>query len=92
MRSNLVSAPAPGYPLLAKITHMQGEVVVQAVVARDGTVTDAIALRGHHLLRGAAVDAVRQWRYRPYMIDGYPAEVSTTVTVDFPFTSKPVSQ
>jgi TonB family protein len=84
MRSNLVSAPLPGYPLIAKITHIQGQVVVEALVAKDGTVADARVLRGHHLLRGAAVDAVRRWRYRPYLIDGRPVEVSTTVTVNFP--------
>ena len=89
MRNNLVSAPAPGYPLLAKVAHLQGQVVVEAVVAPDGTVSDAHALRGHHLLRGAAVDAVRRWRYRPYLVNGRPAEVSTTITVDFPNAASP---
>jgi TonB family protein len=84
MRSNLLAAPAPGYPLLAKIAHIEGPVVVEAVVAPDGTVSDARVLSGHRLLRGAAVEAVRQWRYRPYLINGRPAEVSTTVTLDFP--------
>ena len=87
MKNNLVSAPAPGYPWLAKMTHIQGQVVVQAIVAPDGTVSDAHVLRGHHLLRGAAVDAVRRWRYRPYTIDGRPAEVSTTITLNFPGTA-----
>ncbi len=84
MTGNLVSAPSPGYPLLAKITHTQGQVVLQAVVAKDGTVAEAHVLRGHHLLRGAAVDAVRRWRYRPYLVDGRPVEVSTTITLNFP--------
>jgi protein TonB len=84
MTGNLVSAPQPGYPLLAKVTHTQGQVVLQAIVARDGTVANAHVIRGHHLLRGAAVDAVRRWRYRPYDVDGHPVEVTTTITVDFP--------
>jgi TonB family protein len=84
MRNNLVSAPAPGYPLLAKIAHIEGPVVVQAVVAPDGTVSDAHVLSGHRLLRGAAVEAIRRRRYRPYLINGRPAEVSTTITLDFP--------
>ena len=60
-----------------------GEVVMQAVIAKNGTVLATHVLRGHRLLRGAAQDAVRQWRYRPYVMDGHPVEVSTIVTVRF---------
>ena len=84
MTGNLLSAPVPSYPLMARIAHVRGPVEVRAVIARDGTVADARALRGHHLLRGAAVKAVRTWRFRPYQLDGRPVEVSTVLTINFP--------
>ena len=83
MASNLVSATPPAYPRLASITHMQGKVVMQAIIAKNGTVQSLQVLQGHHLLRGAAKNAVRSWRYRPYLIDDKPVDVATIVTVDF---------
>ncbi len=83
MEANLVSGPKPSYPILASLAHMQGNVVMQAVISKDGTVEHLEVIKGHHLLRGAAKNAVRNWRYRPYKIDGVPVEVATTVTVDF---------
>jgi protein TonB len=83
MAGNLISAPLPGYPRMAKIAHIQGEVILQAVISQDGSVSATHVLSGNRLLRGAAVDAVRRWRYRPYMLDGRPVDVSTIVTVDF---------
>jgi protein TonB len=84
MAANLLSAPPPGYPVLAKVAHVQGPVVLRAEVDPDGTVAGVTVLSGHRLLRGAAVDAVRHWRYRPYLIDGHPAPVSTTITLHIP--------
>lgn len=83
MAGNVLSAPMPDYPMVARIAHVQGEVTVQAVVTREGTVETAHAVGGHHLLRGAAEDAVRQWRYRPYQVEGKTVDVSTTVRVRF---------
>ncbi len=83
MASNLISSPLPTYPTLAKLTHTEGQVILQAVISRDGTVSATHVLSGHHLLRGAAVDAVRRWRYRPYLMDGHAVDVATVVTVDF---------
>ena len=83
MAANLISAPAPSYPLLARIAHIRGQVTVQAVISRSGSVAAARAIDGHHLLRGAAVAAVRRQRYHPYRVDGQPTNVSTVVTVDF---------
>jgi TonB family protein len=83
MEAKLIAAPPPSYPLLARIGHVRGQVTVQAVISSNGAVTAARALRGHQLLRGAAVAAVLRRRYRPYRIDGQPANVSTVVTVDF---------
>jgi protein TonB len=83
MAGYLVSAPKPDYPGLAKIAHIGGPVVLQAVVAKNGSVLATHVLSGHRLLRGAAQDAVRRWRFRPYVMDGHPVEVSTIVTVRF---------
>jgi TonB family protein len=83
MAANLVSGPKPSYPTLASLTRTQGNVVMQAVISKDGTVEELHVIKGHRLLRGAAKNAVRSWRYRPYKIDGVPVEVATTVSVDF---------
>ncbi len=83
MASNLVSATPPTYPRLASLIHMQGKVVMQAIIAKNGTVQSLQVLQGHHLLRGAAKSAVQSWRYHPYLIDDKPVEVATIVTVDF---------
>ena len=73
MAAKLISAPAPEYPKLAGLIHMEGQVTLQAVVGRDGKVVATHVLQGHRLLQGAASDAVRQWRYRPYLVNGQPA-------------------
>ena len=83
MASNLISAPNPDYPLVARLTHVQGQVILQAVIAQDGSVSATHVLRGHRLLRSAAQDAVRRWHYRPYRLDGRPVDITTIVTVDF---------
>ena len=83
MAGNLLSAPPPEYPTLARITRVEGEVVLQAFVARDGSVMATHVLRGHRLLRGAAEHAVRRWRYQPYSVEGRAVDVATIVTVDF---------
>lgn len=83
MAANLLSAPKPSYPTLASLTRMQGNVVMKAVISKVGTVEELHVIKGHRLLRGAAKNAVRNWRYRPYKIDGVPVEVATTVNVEF---------
>jgi TonB family protein len=83
MAANLISAPMPDYPMLAKVAHIGGEVILQAVISKNGTVSATRVMSGHRLLRGAAQDAVRRWRYRPYVMDGHPVEVATVVTVRF---------
>jgi TonB family protein len=83
MAANLVSAPKPLYPALASLTRTQGSVVMRAVISRDGSVEHVQVIQGHRLLRGAAKSAVRNWRYRPYKMNGVPVDVATTVSVDF---------
>jgi protein TonB len=60
-----------------------GRVELQATISRDGTIENLRVVDGPALLRAAAVDAVRQWRYRPYLLNGDPVEVETTINVDF---------
>ena len=83
MAANLVSAPKPSYPTLASLTRTQGSVVMRAMISKDGSVEHVQVIQGHRLLRGAAKSAVRNWRYRPYKINGVPVDVATTVSVDF---------
>jgi protein TonB len=83
MAGNLLSAPLPNYPTMARIARVHGQVVLEAVISTSGTVSATRVLRGPRLLRGAAVDAVRRWRYKPYLVNGSPVDVATIVTVDF---------
>jgi TonB family protein len=83
MAANLLAAPMPAYPKLASLTRMQGNVIMQAIISKDGTVESVHVLKGHRLLRSAATNAVRAWRYQPYLVNGRPVEVATIVSVDF---------
>jgi protein TonB len=74
---------APLYPDIAKAAHVQGVVILECVIGPYGRVTDVHVLRGHPLLDGPAVDAVRQWLYRPPRLNGQPIAVVMTVTVKF---------
>jgi len=73
----------PNYPPLAKQARIQGSVVLQAVIGKDGTIQNLRAVSGHPMLIQSAIDAVRQWKYKPYFLNGEPVEVDTQVTVNF---------
>jgi protein TonB len=73
----------PPYPLLARSARIQGDVVLSAVIDKEGNIQDLRLVSGHPMLVPAAIDAVRQWRYRPYLLNGQPVEVETTITVIF---------
>jgi periplasmic protein TonB len=73
----------PVYPPLARTARVQGTVVLAAVIGKDGTIQNLHVISGHPLLTQAALDAVKQWRYRPYILNGEPVEVDTQVTVNF---------
>jgi protein TonB len=83
MEGNLIYRPQPAYPPMARAARVQGAVVLRAVISRSGTIENLQALSGHPLLIPAAIEAVRQWRYRPYILNGEPVEVETRVTVNF---------
>jgi len=81
--AKLISQPRPVYPPLARQARIQGTVQLQAIIAKDGTVTQLEMLSGHPLLVQSAMDAVRQWRYQPTLLNGEPVEVVTTIAVVF---------
>jgi protein TonB len=73
----------PVYPAIARAARVEGTVIIEATIARDGSVRDARLLRSTPMLDQAALDAVRQWRYTPSLLNGTPVEVLVTVTVRF---------
>ena len=74
----------PTYPQMAKIARVQGNVVLAAIIGKDGTIQNLHVVQSSSpLLNQAAIDAVKQWRYKPYILNGEPVEVDTTVTVTF---------
>jgi protein TonB len=79
----LVHRVEPRYPDLARTARIQGEVVLLATIGRDGSIENLRILSGHPLLAQSAIDAVKQWRYRPYLLDHEPVEVETQITVRF---------
>lgn len=83
MEGNLILRVQPDYPSLARQVRVQGQVVLRAIISREGTIEKLHVLSGHPMLVQAAVDAVRQWRYRPYVLNGEPVEVETEVKVNF---------
>lgn len=80
---NLVYRLQPAYPRLAQQAHVQGTVELRAIISKTGTIENLAVLSGHAMLVGAAVEAVKHWRYRPYMLNGEPIEVETEITVNF---------
>ena len=75
---------APTYPAIAKAAHVEGVVILEEVIGADGSVRDVHVLRSvHPLLDAAAIEAVRQWRYTPALLNGEPVPVVTTITVAF---------
>ena len=81
--AKLISRVQPVYPTIAIQAHIQGNVVLHAIIGKEGTVSELQVLSGHPLLVNAALDAVRQWRYNPTLLSGQPVEVETTITVSF---------
>jgi protein TonB len=74
---------APVYPPLAVAARVQGSVRLECVIGEDGRVSDVVVVQGRPLLDAAAVEAVRQWRYRPTLLNGARVSVVLTVVVDF---------
>jgi protein TonB len=79
----LIHQVKPTYPPLARQARVQGAVVLQAVISKDGTIQNLRVVSGHPMLVQSALDAVKQWRYKPYFLNGEPVEVETSITVNF---------
>jgi protein TonB len=83
MNGYLIYKKIPTYPPLGIAVHAEGTVVLQATISKSGTIENLHVLSGPAMLQQAAIDAVRQWRYRPYLLNGEPVDVETTVNVVF---------
>jgi protein TonB len=79
----LVNRVEPVYPHIAAISGIQGQVKLHAIIARDGRIQSLNVISGHPLLAHAALEAVEQWRYRPYVLNGERVEVETLITINF---------
>ena len=83
----LVSKVEPRYPIIAVGARVQGIVILSAIISKNGQIDNLTVVSGHPMLVQAAIDAVKQWRYRPFLLNGEPVEVETTVTVTFQLSS-----
>jgi len=79
----LIQKIEPKYPALAIAARIQGQVVLSAVIDKSGQIQNLVLVSGHPMLVPMAIDAVKQWRYRPFLLNGEPVEVETTITVHF---------
>jgi periplasmic protein TonB len=82
-RGSLIQKIEPKYPPLALAARIRGQVLLKAIIGKDGEIKELELVSGHAFLAPAAIAAVRQWRYRPFLLNGEPIEVETTVTVTF---------
>ncbi len=79
----LVRRVNPTYPPLARQARIQGVVILQAQISKDGSIENLQLVSGHPMLAPAAIEAVKQWKYKPYLLNGEPVEVDTQVQVNF---------
>jgi protein TonB len=80
-----ISQPQPVYPPIARAAHVQGTVVLHALISKQGTIEQLKVISGPPMLTASAMDAVQRWRYKPYLLNGDPVEVETTINVNFTF-------
>jgi len=81
--ARIINRVQPIYPPLARQTRISGTVRLHAIIGKDGTIQSLEVMNGHPLLQQAALDAVRQWRYQPTLLNGEPVDVDTTIDVIF---------
>ncbi len=79
----LIRKVNPTYPPLARQARISGKVILQAQISKDGNIENLQLLSGHPMLAPAAIEAVKQWKYKPYLLNGEPVEVETQVEVNF---------
>ena len=83
----VISKIEPTYPKIALAARVTGVVLLKAVISKEGEIKELQVVSGHPLLVPAAIEAVKQWRYRPYLLNGEPVEVETNITVTFQIAS-----
>jgi protein TonB len=83
MAGNLLAKTLPQYPAIARAARIQGTVVLQATISKSGTIQNLRVISGPPMLQQTAMDAVRSWHYKPYLLNGEPVEVETTINVVF---------
>ena len=79
----LIRKVPPTYPPLARQARIQGVVILQAQISKEGNIQNLQLISGHPMLAPAAIEAVKQWKYKPYLLNGEPVEVDTQVQVNF---------
>jgi protein TonB len=79
----LIEPIRPVYPAIAKAAHIEGTVVVEAIISSTGSIESLHVLGGPPMLQRAAIDAIQAARYQPYRLNGAPTSVQTTITVNF---------
>jgi periplasmic protein TonB len=79
----LIKRIQPAYPPLARQARIQGTVLLQAEISKSGDIENLRLISGHPMLAPSAIEAVKQWKYRPYILNGEPVEVETQITVNF---------
>jgi periplasmic protein TonB len=79
----LIQKIQPAYPTLARSVRVEGQVLLTAIISKTGEIQNLVLVSGHPMLVPAAIEAVKQWRYRPFLLNGEPVEVETTITVTF---------
>jgi len=83
----VLSKVQPAYPPDARAARIKGSVIIAVVIDKNGSIESERLISGHPLLAPAAMDAVKQWKYRPYILNGNPVEVDTQITVNFTLVS-----
>jgi TonB family protein len=83
MKGNLIARPDPVYPAEARAAGIQGSVLLRAIISKTGDIEDLKVVSGPKELTESAIDAVKQWKYKPYLLNGEPVEVDTTITVNY---------
>jgi TonB family protein len=79
----LIKRVIPKYPKKARKQRIQGQVILRAKISKEGDIVDLVLISGHPMLAPAAMDAVKQWKYKPYLLKGEPVEVDTEIVVNF---------
>jgi protein TonB len=88
----LIHKVDPVYPADARAANVQGIVVLHAIISEEGTVEKLDIISGPPALAAAAIDAVSQWRYRPYLLNDEPVKVETTININFTLTGPPATE